>query len=382
MPQTPSVAHVGTYPPTRCGIATFTWSLADAMRRSGRCGRTGVVACVDAAGALEQPAEVVCELVAGSPDSCETAASALSEFDLVVLQHEFGIFGGEDGDEVVDLVEQIQAPLLTVLHTVPSRPTPRQREILEQLCGESDAVVVLSRAARTRLLELYDVEPSRVRHIAHGATPNLAPTPMPADPPSSRTVLTWGLIGPGKGIEWGIEAIALLRTLEPRPRYHVVGQTHPKVLSTSGETYRESLLARARALCVGDLVTFEARYLDQQALLEHARQADVILLPYESRDQIVSGVLVEAVSSGKPVVATRFPHAVELLGGGAGLLVPHGDPEAIAAALQSIFTEPGLASRLAAGASAQAQALAWDRIGRAYASLAASIVAARIAARR
>jgi len=381
MPKSLSIAHVGTYPPTRCGIATFTRSLAAAMRRSGRCGRTGVVACVDADGILEQPAEVVCELVAGSADSCEKAASVLDEFDVVVLQHEFGIFGGQDGAEVIDLVGQLRAPLLTVLHTVPSRATPRQREILEQLSGESAAVVVLSLAARERLLDLFDVEASRIRHVAHGATPNLAPPPARANPQSDRTVLTWGLIGPGKGIEWGIEAMALLSSLEPPPRYLVVGQTHPKVLKACGEVYRESLLARAQALGVDELVSFEDRYLDQEALLARARQADVILLPYESRDQIVSGVLVEAVSSGKPVVATRFPHAVELLERGAGLLVPHRDPRAIAAALRSVFTEPGVASTLAAGASAQARALAWDRVGRAYASLAASIVAERIGAR-
>lgn len=382
MPGLPSIAHVGTYPPTRCGIATFTWSLADAMRRSGRCGRSGVVACVDEPAVVRHPREVVCELVAWSPDSCEAAASALGEFDIVVLQHEFGIFGGEDGEEVVQLVEQIDVPLVAVLHTVPSRPTARQQEILEELSDQSDAVVVLSVAARERLLEQYDVEPARVHHIPHGATLNLSPSQDPPGAPSSRTVLTWGLIGPGKGIEWGIEALALLRSLEPPPRYVVVGQTHPKVLRASGETYRESLVARARANGIADLVSFEDLYLEDEALLALVRMADVVLLPYESRDQIVSGVLVEAVASGKPIVATWFPHAEELLGGGAGVLVPHEDPEAIAAALRSIFTEPGLASSLAERASAKAHSLAWDRIGDAHAALATAVVAERTAARR
>jgi glycosyltransferase involved in cell wall biosynthesis len=368
------IAHVGTYPPTKCGIATFTQSLVGAITANDKRSRQGVVTSVDEAGVSAHPPEVVGELVADSIESRTAAASALAEFDVVILQHEFGIFGGPDGDDVLDLVSRLDVPLIVVPHTVPSEPTYAQQEILEQLCSSADAMVALSAVSRTRLVELYGAERRRVRHIPHGATLNLTPSRPVTELPAGRTVLTWGLIGPGKGIEWGIEAMAYLRDLDPRPRYVVLGQTHPKVLRTHGEHYRETLIARAHHLGVRDLVTLEDRYSDPEDLLDEVRRADVVLIPYESRDQIVSGVLTDAIASGKPVVATRFPHAVELLTPGSGLLVPHSDAEAIAAALRSIFTSPGVAAKLESVAREEARSLSWSTIGRAYRTLVLAVV--------
>jgi len=363
-----SIAHVGTYPPTRCGIATFTAALSDAVRSSEPWVLQRVVACVEEPGAVDFPAEVVAELVAVSEASRDEVVAALDGFDAVILQHEYGIYGGEDGDEVLDLVTRLRVPLIAVLHTVPGRPTPGQREVLEQLCAAAAEVVVLSRSAQERLLALYDVDGGGVHHIPHGATPNFAVSPH-VSPRAPRTVLTWGLIGPGKGIEWGIEAIGLLRDLDPPVRYLIAGQTHPKVVRRCGSAYHDALVALADRVGVGELVTFDDRYLDKPALLALVRQADVILLPYESREQVVSGVLVDAICSGKPVVATRFPHAVELLGKGLGLLVPHEDPVAIADALRALFDESGLAERLVRLTRDQACPLAWSSVGHAFASL-------------
>ena len=322
---------------------------------------------------VEHPQEVLSELVADSPESRAATASMLSEFDVVVLQHEFGIFGGPDGDDVVDLAAQLDPPLVVVPHTVPSTPTPEQQEILARICGDAHAVVALSSVAEARLVEEYGVAGERVRPIPHGATLNLSPRKVEHGP-RGRRVLTWGLIGPGKGIEWGIEAMRSLLDLAPPPRYVVLGQTHPKVRKARGEEYREQLVDRARRLGVRELVSVEDRYTDANALFDEIRLADVVLLPYDSRDQIVSGVLVDAIASGKPVVATRFPHALELLGGGSGITVPHEDPEAIAAALRRVFTEPGLAERLEAVAREQARSLSWTTIGDAYHRLALEIV--------
>ncbi len=143
--------------------------------------------------------------------------------------------------------------------------------------------------------------------------------------PGRPTILTWGLLGPGKGIEWAIDALAELVDLDPTPRYLVMGETHPRVVNREGEAYRSALQARAASRGIGHLVEFDARYLDLAALGRVVQEADVVLLPYDSREQVTSGVLVEALAAGKPVIATGFPHAVELLGGGAGLIVPHGD---------------------------------------------------------
>ena len=367
-PDGPSVAFVGTYPPTRCGIATFTFSL----RRAMALRRTGVVACVDEPGAVGWAPEVVAELVRGSAISLDEAAAALDPFDVVVVQHEFGIYGGADGSDVVDLVRRLSAPLLVVLHTVPRRPTPGQRTIVEELASAAEIIVVQSKAARSRLLETHGIPSRLVRVVPHGAPCNLS---VLAVGTSSRrpVVLSWGLLGRDKGIEFGIEAMASLGDLDPAPRYVVHGRTHPRVVEHEGEAYRESLIAQARALGIDHLVEFHDEYVDTASVLGWIRECDVVLLPYRSRDQIVSGVLVEAIASGKPVVATRFPHAIELLGEGSGILVPHENSEAVAAALRTLLTDPAAAARAAALARRQAPLLYWENVGRVYRGLATSL---------
>jgi glycosyltransferase involved in cell wall biosynthesis len=366
-----SIALVGTYPPTKCGIATFTASLARALSPvGGSADRVGIVRCVDAAAARPRASEVVAELIRGSTASRRTAAAELDTFDVVVVQHEFGIYGGTDGDEVVDLVEQLDVPAILVLHTVLERPSAHQQEIVESLAAAAQFVVVQSQAALARLHQAHDIPPEHVRVIPHGARPNLrSPTPL-RDPRRRPTVLTWGLISAGKGIEYGIEAVARLGDLEPRPRYVVIGQTHPEVIRREGEAYRESLRARVSELHADDLVEFDNGYLDAGSILARIRDADVVLLPYLSREQVVSGVLVEAIASGKPVVATRFPHAVELLGEGSGVLVPHEDTDAISAALRSLLTDRGHAAEAAAVARRQAPRFFWENVARAYRRLA------------
>jgi glycosyltransferase involved in cell wall biosynthesis len=194
------------------------------------------------------------------------------------------------------------------------------------------------------------------------------------------TVLTWGLLGPGKGIEWGIEAMAMLRDLQPRPRYVVAGQTHPKVLLDEGEAYRDRLREQVQQAELGSWITFDGYYRTTSALASLVRSADVVLLPYDSTEQVTSGVLIEAVAAGKPVVATRFPHATEVLAGGAGLLVPHRDPAAIAAALRSVITRGDVMTRMAAAATQTAPRLLWPVIADQYRELADRLITASVAA--
>ena len=369
-----SVGFVGTYPPTKCGIATFTASLAKAMAPAGSGRRATVISCVGRPGAIRYPREVAAELVSGSSASREAVAAVLDELDVVVVQHEFGIFGGEDGSEAVDLVASLSVPVIVVLHTVPRRPSPGQREVVEQLAQLADRIVVQSRAARSRLLEMHRIEPEGVHVIPHGAPANLGPAvPLP-DPARSPVVLTWGLLGPSKGIEWGVEAMALLRDVEPPPRYVVLGETHPRILETRGEEYRDSLVARAVALGVDHLVEFDNAYRDTASVLARIREADIVLLPYLSREQVVSGVLVEAIASGKPVVSTRFPHAQELLGQGSGILVPHESAEAIADALRRLLTDPVLVYHTTGVSRRQAPSHFWENVGASYLRLAGEVV--------
>ena len=365
---------VSTYPPTQCGLATFTAALLGALTADGP-DDARVARVLDTP---QPPAgyEVVTDVVAGDAAGVTRSAARLGECDVVILQHEFGIYGGADGKDVLALMAALKVPTIVVLHTVLTDPTWHQRQVLEAVMTASSAIVTMSRAARDRLLAGYRVDPGKVSIIAHGAPePAGRPAGSTAPVPGRRpTVLTWGLLGPGKGIEWAIEAMAQLRDVIPTPRYIVAGQTHPKVMVREGEAYRDSLDQQVQRLGLSDSIVLDSRYRDAAALDELVASADVVLLPYDSTDQVTSGVLIEAVAAGKPVVATSFPHAVELLAGGAGTVVGHQDPTAIAEALRQVLTGPGVATAMSAAAAGAAPELRWPAVADQYRQLADRLI--------
>ncbi|WP_344421117.1 glycosyltransferase [Amycolatopsis minnesotensis] len=363
---------MSTYPPTLCGLASFTAALRAALP-SGAVG--GVVRAVDAESPARpaEPGGVVGDLVAGSAASCRQAAALLSREDVAIVQHEYDIYGGRDGDDVLRVLAGLPVPVIVVLHTVLTAPTAHQRAVLNGVLAAAAAVVVMSEIARARLVAGYDVPEGRLVVIPHGAVvPRDAGTVVPHRS-QHRQILTWGLLGPGKGIE----AMALLPRREPAPRYLIAGRTHPKVLAWQGERYRRSLRLRIEQLGVTDLVRFDSRYLDPVSLSRMISHAEVVLLPYDSREQVTSGVLIEAVTARTPVVATRFPHAVELLSDGAGLLVNHQDPAAIAAAVHTVLADRAVADAMAAAGGIAARRLGWASVAKQYCGLAAEVMAAR-----
>ncbi len=368
---------VSTFPPTQCGLATFTAALRDALLGSGT-DEGWVVRLVDAA-APRTGDEVVAQLISDDSASVRHAAAQLNRCDVAIMQHEYGIYGGADGSQILHLLDQVSVPCVIVLHTVLTDPTPHQRQVLESVVAKADAVVTMTMTARDRLAAGYAVDMTKVCIIAHGA-PAL-PTTMaePAFRTGQFTTLTWGLLGPGKGIEWGIEAMAMLRDLAPMPRYVVAGQTHPKVLLDEGEAYRDRLREQVRQAGLESWISFEGYYRTTSALASLVRAADVVLLPYDSTEQVTSGVLIEAIAAGKPVVATEFPHAREVLAGGAGILVPHRDPAAIAAALRSLSTRTDVMTRMASAATETAP-LRWPVIADQYRELAGRLITASVAA--
>jgi glycosyltransferase involved in cell wall biosynthesis len=370
-PERISYGFVSTYPPTLCGLATFSAALfAELVTPDGGAGR--VVRVLDAA----QPpggAEVVADLLPGDPRSAGRAALQLDRGDVVIVQHEYGVYGGADGEEILPLLAALAVPTIVVLHTVLTAPTSHQRQVLEDVVALAGAVVTMTTTARNRLAAGYLVDMGKVSVIPHGA-PAVRPGRAAHSPDARPVVLTWGLLGPGKGIEWGIEAMASLGDLRPRPRYVVAGQTHPKVLLREGEAYRDRLRRQARNLALTDSVSFDSTYRTSAALLDLVDTADVVLLPYDSTDQVTSGVLIEAVTALKPVVATRFPHAVDMLSGGAGILVPHRDPAAIARALRTMLTRRDLSAGMSAAAGTSAPALQWPAVAERYRRLAAQLV--------
>ncbi|MEV4130560.1 glycosyltransferase [Dactylosporangium sp. NPDC049742] len=366
-----SYGFLSTYPPTQCGLATFTASLLGALTAPVGGDRAGVMRLVESTAYADRP-EVIGHLLVNAPGAEGPAASALNRHDVVIVQHEYGIFGGADGEHLIPLLRLLRTPVIVVLHTVLAEPTVHQREVLEQVVALAGAAVTMTEAARARLVLQYGVDPDKVTVIPHGA-PERPPLRL-LNPKSELTILTWGLLGPGKGIEWAIGGLRLVRHLLPRPRYVIAGQTHPKVLIEQGETYRLMLYARTRALGVAGLVTFERAYLDQVRLDRLIGRADVVLLPYDSPDQATSGVLVEALAAHKPVIATAFPHAQELLGDGAGILVPHQDASAIGAALKRVLTEPDLVADMHDRAKQIAHGTQWSAVAERYRALAATLL--------
>jgi glycosyltransferase involved in cell wall biosynthesis len=233
------------------------------------------------------------------------------------------------------------------------------------------AVVTMTGTARDRLLIGYAVDASKVSVIAHGTADHSgAPVARSARP----HLLTWGLLGPGKGIEWALRALALLQNLDPAPTYTVAGRTHPKVVERDGEAYRAGLHKLGAELGVAHDVDYQSAYQDADALGRLIRSADLVVLPYDSREQVTSGVLIEAVAAGIPVVATTFPHAVELLTDGPGLLVPHRDPRALAKAIRRVLTKPGFAASLTHRARTPAEDLRWPAVAARYHTLAERLV--------
>lgn len=360
---------LSTYPPTRCGLATFTESLATSMVHPSD--DAFVVRITDPSSPVSPRGTrtfPVWPMLTGNPGSVTAAVRLLNSADFAVIQHEYGIYSGEDGDEVLDILSRLHVPTVVVLHTVLSHPKPGQKRVLEEVVHRASAVVVMTETARQNLELHYDVHAGIATVIPHGVHTTRPVAPLPAS--DRPVVLTWGLLGPGKGIEWGIRAFAELRDVSPQPRYRVLGQTHPKVLANDGDAYRDRLLATVDALGLHHSVIVDGRYLDSDALARNIAAADVVLLPYDSRIQVTSGVLAEAVAAGKPVVATGFPHAKELLSSGAGIIVPHEDPRAIADALRSILTDPSLAVNMARVARRVGRQTEWPKVGQRFRSLA------------
>ncbi|MGO9179992.1 MAG: glycosyltransferase family 4 protein, partial [Candidatus Limnocylindrales bacterium] len=335
-----NAAIVATYPPRQCGIASFTQDLVWATRASS------VVALHPIGAPASYPPEVRHRIRRDVPlDYRRTAASLAADgVELVSIQHEYGIWGGSDGEYVLDFVRALPMPAVATLHTVRRTPTSSQHRILAGLCAAVDGVVVMSHAAATLLARVYGVSPMRISVIPHGV-PDLPRVDPDLVKPGlglagHSVILSFGLIGPGKGYELAIAAMPAVVEAVPNALYVILGATHPDLLLREGEAYRDGLVARAHELGVGDHVRFVDRFVTQAELGRWLQAADVFVTPYPNLEQIVSGTLSYAVGAGKAVVSTPYEYAVELLAEGRGTLVPPSAPSALAAALVELLVDP------------------------------------------
>ncbi len=378
---------VSTYPPRACGLATFS--------RDQRAGMIAAGHAADIVSVVHQPAgdarapEVVYEIRQHERADYASAAEriAASGTDIVVIQHEFGIFGGNEGLFVLDLMDAVPQPVVSILHTVLPRPEPHYHRATRLVAQRSDRLIVMTETARDLLRDVYSVDPARVDVIPHGA-PAAAPTPRDAAKAAlglgGRTVLlTFGLLGPSKGIEFALNSLDAAVAAQPDVLYVVLGATHPEIVRREGEAYRERLVAAVEARGLADHVRFENRYVDNDDLWQWLCAADVYVSPYPGLDQICSGTLAFALAAGLPIVSTPYLHAREVLADGVGVLVEPGDTDALGQALAHLASDPDARAVHGARARAFGETTVWPRAGARYGDVfAATIAEARRAPRQ
>ncbi len=367
-----SIAFVGSYVPRRCGIATFTHDLRSALAAHLRDAECIAVPLTDEAARYDYPSEAAFEIRADDPASYERAAAFLNlrNIDVVSLQHEYGIFGGEAGSHVLAFLETVRAPVHTTLHTVLARPSPAQRRVMDAIFYLSARVAVMTDRGRSLLEDAYGLPAARIDVIPHGI-PDMGPAEGVAAKRGLRlegrsVLLTFGLLSPAKGIEHVIEALPRIVADHPSVLYAVLGATHPHLVAREGERYRDALRRRAAALGVEGHVSFHDRYVDLPDLLTFLGAADIYVTPYLNEDQITSGTLAYAFGCGKPVISTPYWHAQELLADDHGVLVPFGAPAAIATAVCDLLGDDARRQALGARAWQLGRGMTWSRTAERY----------------
>ena len=372
MSQLRRLAFIGNALPRRCGIATFTTDLYQAVVALPAAPECLIVAMSDHDTQYPYPASVRHvvrdQVLADYIDAAAFLNGA--DVDVVCLQHEFGIFGGEAGGHILALLSRLTMPIVTTLHTVLASPSPAQHDALCRIAAMSARVVVMAEKGRTLLRSIYAVPSEKIEVIPHGI-----PDAAFAEPASAKAkcgfanrsvILTFGLLSPNKGIEVVIDAMPAILQRCPDAVYVVLGATHPNLVRDKGETYRESLMSRAKALDVAEHVVLVDQFVDRATLLDMIAMSDVYVTPYLSAAQMTSGTLAYSFGLGKAVVSTRYWHAEELLADGAGILVPFKDPPAIAEAVGALLTDDVRRRGMRLRAYAASRPMTWPRTAARY----------------
>ncbi len=366
--------NVSTYPPRECGLASFSMDLRDSLVQAGH--KVWVAAISDKA--YQYSDEVFCEIQQHRRKDYVVAAKKINNsprIKKVIIQHEYGIFGGNDGGYVVDFVAHLKKPFLLVTHTVLPDPTLGQRIVLQNLARQAAAVVSMSHRSTRLLDEVYGISPERVRVIPHG---------VPAFKPKSRELLkaqygfigrdlitTFGLIGPSKGLEIGIQTMEKLVDRHPDLLYLIAGKTHPVLLKRDGEGYRENLMKICAERGLKKHVKFINRFLGVEELGDLLYMTDIYLSPYPNRDQAVSGTLAYAVGCGRAIVSTPYEYALDLLKGQRlGLVASEASPRALSVLLNRLLSRGELKADLEKRAAAYGKTISWPGIAVRYADLA------------
>lgn len=330
------VAFIGNHLPRKCGLATFTHDLVAGLQNKHPKTDFWVLSMNDQAKGYDYPAPVRFEINDHKIKDYYRAADFLNinNVDAVCVQHEYGIYGGDYGHYILKLLDELKMPVITTLHTILKDPLPEQREILEELAARSIRLVTMSQHGVDFLTRVYNIDPQKIAVIHHGIhdVPFVDPSYYKDQygVEDRKVLMTFGLLSPGKGLEYAVQALPKIVEKHPETTYLIVGATHPHVKAHAGEKYRESLIKLAADLGVADHLQFDERFVETEELMELIGATDIYLTPYLSEAQITSGTLAYALGAGKAIVSTPYWHALELLDDHRGILVPFKDPNAIA----------------------------------------------------
>ena len=371
------VTYISTYPPRECGLASFNKNLMNAIRSNfdeEDSGEGGLVVAInpDNLDDYNYPPEVKFVIRQNEPDDYRAAVDAIndSDTDICILQHEFGIFGGEAGIYILSLINQLKKPLITIFHTVLERPSNQQKMVIQSIAKNSDRVVVMGTYAIQMLRQIYNVPKNKITYIEHGApdTEITSDNPLKLDKLFSdhKVLLTFGLINRNKGLETVIRALPEIIEKHKNVVYVILGSTHPGIIKSSGEEYRDYLIKLAEELDVTNHVVFINRYVSEEELMNYLSAADIYVSPYLNEAQITSGTLCYAVRAGAAVVATPYWHAKELLSNGRGRLFNFKDEKGLASAIIELLDAPAYLREIKERAYNYGTHLKWTAIGNNY----------------
>jgi len=366
------IAVIGNYLPRQCGIATFTTDLCEAISAEYGSARLFAVPVNDTESGYAYPERVRLALQQDDLSSYEQAADFLNftNFDLVCLQHEYGIFGGPAGSHILTLLRRLKMPVITTLHTVLREPNPDQRRVMEEIAGISDRLIVMSELSSQFLQEIFKVPGSKIDMVPHGVPdlpfvdPNFYKDRFGVE--GKAVLLTFGLLSPNKGIENVIKALPEILSKHKNVIYTVAGATHPHILRRDGDVYRAYLQHLAKEMGVESQVQFHNRFVSPTEMAEFIGAADIYITPYRFEAQVVSGTLAYALGAGKAIISTPYWHAIELLDDRRGALVPFQDSEAIARRAVELLDTPAIRHGMRKRAYIYARDMVWKRVAQGY----------------
>jgi len=372
------IAFLSTYPPRECGLATFTQDLVLQLNENQSTSKNRIIAVSNAS--FQYDDEVKLELLQNDRSSYIQMASKLnnSDIELLVIEHEYGIYGGERGEYLLELIYNLQIPFVTTLHTVLPKPDYKQRYIVNALGQKSKKIITMAKNTISILNNVYGIDPAKIEVIHHGVPyiPMQSREKLKAESGlAGRPVIsTFGLLSPGKGLEYGVDAIAQVAKKHKDVLYYILGKTHPAIEQESGESYRQSLATMVAQLGIESNVSFVNKYLTKEEIIRYLQLSDIYLTPYLGKDQAVSGTLAYAVGYGRVIVSTPYSYAQEMLSQGRGMLADFKNSESLASCIEYVLDNPEEKAQMEQKTYEIGKEMMWQHVVQKYKDLFTSVL--------